>query len=119
MKIVGYIQPLYGLPVAFVYWYSKHKKKSYFYIHCCELTVPAVTWTLRDMVGTPMPLAILWSPDTDRKRNVLMRASSDEISSEDTLLHPLTSLGGDTLVRRTRRNSSAYSPILRIQITYI
>ena len=35
-----------------------------------------------------MPLAIWWSPDSDQKRNVHLRASSDEISSEDTLLQP-------------------------------
>ena len=46
-----------------------------------------------------MPLAIWSSPDTDQKRNV--RMSSDESSSEDTLLHPSTSLVG-TLVRHTR-----------------
>ena len=38
VKIVQYIQPIYGLPVTFVYWYSKNKKKKYIYIHCCELT---------------------------------------------------------------------------------
>ena len=37
----------YGLPVTFVYWKSKKKNKRYIYIHCCELTVPAVTWVLR------------------------------------------------------------------------
>ena len=37
----------YGLLVTFVYCKSKKKKKRYIYIHCCELTVPAVTWVLR------------------------------------------------------------------------
>ena len=51
VKIVLYIQPIYGLPVTFVYWYSKKKRKKYIYIHCCELTVPAVTWVLRHKLG--------------------------------------------------------------------
>ena len=31
VKIVQYIQPIYGLPVTFVYWYSKNKRKIYLY----------------------------------------------------------------------------------------
>ena len=35
VKIVQYIPPIYGLPVTFVYWYSKNKnKKIYISIHC-------------------------------------------------------------------------------------
>ena len=46
------VYPAYhGLPVTFVYWKSKKKNKRYIYIHCCELTVPAVTWVLCHNLG--------------------------------------------------------------------
>ena len=35
-----------------------------------------------------MPLAICWSSDIDQKQNVHTQVSSDEFSSEDTLLPP-------------------------------
>ena len=47
-----YLAYLYlKVPVTFVYRYSKNKKTRCVYIHCCELTVPAVKWVLRHKLG--------------------------------------------------------------------